>query len=85
MIKDLQSRQTVEVATPKQIAMLREAMPYTPVSQLNTLSREQASRLISAYINLKKAKSSKNTPRRNAANSRDDDDDDAPGGTANSA
>lgn len=75
-IKQLSDQQTMETATPKQIANLKEAMPHAPISQLNSMSTEQASRLISAYFKLqsaKKSQSKKNdSPRKD--NSGDSDD-----------
>lgn len=84
MIKELQGQQTVETATPKQISILREAMPHTPVAQLNSMSKDQASRLINAYFKLKQAKKGKGTPRKDSPN-KDDGGDGAAGGAANTA
>lgn len=82
MIKELQDEQTVEKATPKQISILKEAMPHTPIDQLNNMNKEQASRLINAYFKLNQAKKGKNTPRKDSPN-KDDNDEGTAGGTAN--
>jgi hypothetical protein len=59
MIKELEANRPAETATPGQINLLREAMPHTPLADIQRLSKEAASRMINAYLTKKKQQKAK--------------------------
>lgn len=58
-IKELEANKEVQLATPGQINVLREAMPKTPLDDIKKITKESASRLINAYFQKKKASKGK--------------------------